>query len=114
MVVLDSDHSAGHVTKEIEAYAPIVAVGCYLVVFDTNLGGNPIENRNAPGPGPMSAVRDYLSNHSDFDIDIECEKFYLTFAPNGWLKKVRASNERGNYSKMSGDAAIQQAMEGGH
>lgn len=34
MVSLDSDHSAAHVRREIELYAPLVTPGCYLVVED--------------------------------------------------------------------------------
>lgn len=34
MVSLDSDHSAAHVTREIELYAPLVSPGCHLVVED--------------------------------------------------------------------------------
>lgn len=34
MVSLDSDHSAEHVRREIELYAPLVTPGCYLVVED--------------------------------------------------------------------------------
>lgn len=34
MVSLDSDHSAAHVRREIELYAPLVTSGCYLVVED--------------------------------------------------------------------------------
>lgn len=34
MVSLDSDHTAAHVTREIEMYGPLVTPGCYLVVED--------------------------------------------------------------------------------
>ena len=38
LVILDSDHSQGHVEAELEAYAPLVPVGCYLIVEDSNIG----------------------------------------------------------------------------
>jgi cephalosporin hydroxylase len=38
LVCLDSDHSAEHVRKELELYAPICKVGDWLVVEDTNIG----------------------------------------------------------------------------
>ena len=34
MVILDSDHSADHVFEELEAWAPLVTPGCYLVAED--------------------------------------------------------------------------------
>ena len=37
MISLDADHSAAHVLKELELYAPLAQVGDYLVVEDTNI-----------------------------------------------------------------------------
>lgn len=91
MVILDSDHTTENVAREMELYAPLVTLDCYLVVCDTNLGGNPIQNPEVPGAGPMGAVQDYLDTHVDFRVDHECEKFYLTFFPGGWLRRVRWS-----------------------
>ena len=34
MVILDSDHSEGHVFRELDVWAPFVTAGCYLVVED--------------------------------------------------------------------------------
>ena len=38
LVVLELDHSEAHVEAELAAYAPIVPVGCYLIVEDSNIG----------------------------------------------------------------------------
>jgi cephalosporin hydroxylase len=35
MVVLDSNHTHEHVSRELELYSSFVSEGCYLVVFDT-------------------------------------------------------------------------------
>jgi len=48
MVVLDSDHSQAYVEGELDAYAPLVSPGCYLIVEDTNIG----EVRKDLMPGP--------------------------------------------------------------
>lgn len=89
MVTLDSDHSMENVFKEMELYGPIVSKNCYMVVQDTNLGKNPIDNAAVPGLGPMGAVDKYLKKHKDFVIDLSREKYYLTFFPNGWLVKIK-------------------------
>lgn len=87
MVVLDGDHSAQTVLKELEVYAPLVSAGCYLVVCDTNIGGNPVRGDVQDG-GPRAAVERYLAEHPNvFNVDRSCEKFLLTFFPGGWLRK---------------------------
>ena len=77
LVVLDSDHSYDHVLEELEAYAPLVSPGSYLVVEDTNT------------PGPSDAVRDFLYSveGSHFTVDRSREKFGTSFNNGGWLRK---------------------------
>jgi cephalosporin hydroxylase len=85
LIVLDSDHSQGHVEAELEAYAPLVPVGCYLIVEDSNIG----QIREDLMPGPLQAIETFLAGRSDFEIDREREKFLLTFNPSGYLKRIR-------------------------
>lgn len=88
MVFLDSDHSRDHVLAELCAYSPLVTVGSYLVVEDSNVNGHPVEPDF--GPGPMEAVEDFLVENGDqFEVDRRCEKFYLTFNPSGYLRRVQ-------------------------
>ena len=84
MVVLDSDHSAEHVAAELDLYAPLVGVGCYLIVEDTNVDAV----RPDLPPGPLKAIDEFLSRTSDFAIDREREKWVITFNPKGFLKRV--------------------------
>ena len=87
LVVLDSDHRRDHVLAELRAYAPLVTPGSYLIVEDTNVNGHPVFE--AFGPGPMEAVQDFLKERDDFEVDRSREKFFLTFNPGGWLRKLR-------------------------
>jgi cephalosporin hydroxylase len=87
MLVLDSDHKRDHVLAELRAYAPLVPVGGYAVVEDTNVNGHPVFP--AHGPGPMEAVDAYLKENSAFSIDRSREKFLLTFNPRGYLQRTR-------------------------
>jgi cephalosporin hydroxylase len=87
LVLLDSDHSQGHVAAELRAYAPLVTPGSYLIVEDTNVNGHPV----LPdfGPGPLEAVRDFLASTPDFVVDRAREKLLMGFNPGGWLRRVR-------------------------
>jgi cephalosporin hydroxylase len=84
-VVLDSDHSQAYVEAELEAYAPIVPVGCYVVAEDSNIG----RIRKDLMPGPREAVEAFLARTDEFEIDREREKFLITFNPSGYLLRVR-------------------------
>ena len=89
MIVLDSDHSQAHVEAELAAYAPLVPVGCYLIVEDSNIG----LIRSDLMPGPLQAIESFLATRGEFVIDREREKFLLTFNPSGFLRRV---NPRGS------------------
>jgi len=88
LVILDSDHSPEHVAAELEAYAPLVTPGSYLIVEDTNCGGRPVENEQwAPRGGPYVAVEAFLASHQEFVQDPLCEHYLLTMHPGGWLRR---------------------------
>lgn len=87
LVFLDSDHSEDNVLNELREFAPLVTVGSYIVVEDTNVNGHP----SAPdhGPGPWEAVQAFLLEDERFKADRGRERFLLTFNPGGWLKRTR-------------------------
>lgn len=86
LVILDSDHSREHVLAELDAWHSHVSVGSYLIVEDTNVNGHPVHR--AHGPGPWEAVMEWLPKHPGFRRDPTREKFFLTFNPHGYLKRI--------------------------
>lgn len=86
MVILDSDHSEDHVTKELKIYNSLVTKGNYLVVEDSNLNGHPVWPMH--GPGPMEALEKFLKGNSQFQVDKARERHLVTFNPMGYLKRV--------------------------
>lgn len=87
LVILDSDHRKKHVLAELNAYAPMIPVGGYLIVQDSNINGHPAFARF--GAGPMEAIQEFMKSRDDFISDKSRERLLLTFNPNGFLKRVK-------------------------
>jgi cephalosporin hydroxylase len=87
MVVLDSDHSEQHVYNELEVLAPLVTPGCYLVVEDTIVNGNPVLPDYGPGPGE-AIDRWFAAGPRPFVVDPGREKFHTGFNRGGYLLRT--------------------------
>lgn len=87
MVVLDSDHTQDHVLSELRLYHGFVTQGSYLIVEDTNINGHPVLPEW--GPGPMEALHVFLAENDQFQVDESRHKFFVTFHPRGFLRKVK-------------------------
>ena len=87
MVILDSDHSEGHVAKELDAYSGFVTPGSYLMVQDGVI--DVVGSFHGAGrPGPLPAIKKFLPSHPEFVLDTErCERFMVTHHPMGWLRR---------------------------
>ena len=93
LVFLDSNHTHDHVLAELQAYAPLVTIGSYCVVFDTVIEDMPADmfpdRPWGPGNNPKTAVHRWLPDHPEFVIDMALESSLLiTVAPDGFLKRV--------------------------
>lgn len=95
LVCLDSNHTHKHVLAELKAYAHLVSVGSYCIVFDTLVEDMPSEFSNDRpwdiGDNPKTAVWEYLKECDDFVIDKDIEnKILITVAPDGYLKRTKS------------------------
>lgn len=93
LVVLDSNHTADHVAKELEAYSPLVKSGGYLVVFDTiieTLAGDFPDRPWSRGNNPMTAVHSFLTRDDRFVVAEDIlATLLVTAAPDGYLRCVK-------------------------
>lgn len=105
LVVLDSNHTHDHVLAELEAYAPLISIGSYCVVFDTVIEDLPEESfPDRPwgrGNNAKTAVWEYLRRLQKGNIQaadgrrlelmadeyVE-QKLLVTVAPSGYLRRV--------------------------
>jgi len=86
LLILDSDHSASHVLRELNGLVPLLKRGDYLIVEDTIINGHPV--RPEFGPGPLEAIEAYrLANPLMLARDDErATKFGCTFAHRGYFR----------------------------
>ena len=92
VVILDSNHTHAHVLAELQAYAPLVSKGSYCVVFDTVIEDLPAgmypDRPWDVGNNPKTAVREYLTQNPNFEVDEDMEaKLLITVAPGGYLRR---------------------------
>ncbi|TAN34580.1 hydroxylase [bacterium] len=92
LVALDSNHTAAHVAKELRMYAPLVTPESYVVVFDGVMqvltdapGGSPTWDRD----NPWHAVREYIEENDEFQVDPYYNRLKVTHCPGGFLKRVK-------------------------
>ena len=92
LVFLDSNHDENHVLGELNAYANLVSKNSYCIVYDTCIDELPqgsFPNRSWDvGNSPMSAIKKWLPNNPNFEINKEIDqKLMLSVAPLGYLRR---------------------------
>jgi len=92
IVCLDSNHTKNHVLKELQLYHGFVNLGSYIVVFDTitskiaELGAC---EKSYINNSPKEALEDFLKVNGNFEIDKYYNKLYISYSPNGFLKRIK-------------------------
>lgn len=94
MVCLDSMHTHDHVLGELNAYAPLVSLGSYCVVFDSFVDDMPkgffADRPWDVGNNPKTALHEWLKSNDDFEIDRTIEaKLMVTVTADGFLKRIK-------------------------
>lgn len=97
MVVLDSNHSRGHVRDELEAYGQMVTPGSYIVATDGimgNLVGAPRSQPDWATNNPRVAAEEFLRAHPEFELSPPAFPFNegtlthrVTYWPGAWLRR---------------------------
>ena len=90
---MDSNHTHDHVFSELNAYADLVSINSYIIVFDTVIDSLPDESWPDRdwhcGNSPNSALQLWLKTNPGFQIDHSIDnKLLLSVAPAGFVKRV--------------------------
>jgi len=98
LVILDSNHSKDHVTKELEAYNSLVTPGSYIVATDGVMQWVHQSKRAKPDwvwDNPSTAAVDFVSKHKNFRIEQPEWPFNesqlrenITHWPSAWIKRL--------------------------
>jgi cephalosporin hydroxylase len=86
MVILDSGHTAEHVSREMDIYGDFVTPGSYMLVQDGKY-----DSKGRP-QGPLKSIVEYLPDHPEFEVEHgKCNRFLITHHPLGWLRRRATS-----------------------
>jgi cephalosporin hydroxylase len=98
LVILDSNHTKEHVLAELEAYAPLVSPGSYVVVQDgvmAKLAGAPRSKPDWSWNNPLSAIDEFLTRNPEFVMEEPAFAFNegnvrqrITYWPNAFLRRL--------------------------
>ncbi len=98
LVVLDSNHSHAHVRDELDAYAPFVTPGSYIVATDGIMRDLTDVPRGSPKwdhDNPAQAARDFVAANPAFVIEPPPWPFNestladnVTHWPDAWLRRI--------------------------
>ena len=94
MVVLDSDHRASHVKRELIHYSPYVTPNQYLVVEDTMLNTKINWRQHPSDSGPLGAVKWFLGRNNEFIVEPLNDWFVISMNTGGWLRRKGPSSPK--------------------
>ena len=97
-MILDSNHSKQHILDELNAYAPLVTPGSYIVATDgimKDLVGAPRSQPDWAENNPYTAASIFLAEHPEFTREQPPWPFNesngltenVTYWPGAWLRR---------------------------
>ena len=88
LFILDSLHSQEHVLQELKMYSPMVSVGSYLIVNDTDLDHRLTRFDTTPC-GVTAAIQEWLPTTDQFVVDQDRTRFLVSAVHGGFLKRIK-------------------------
>lgn len=100
LVILDSNHTYGHVLAELQAYSQMVTKGSYIVATDgimRNVAGAARSQAEWVDDNPYEAAKAFAANNPDFIVEQPVWPFNesegltknVTYWPGAWIRRQR-------------------------
>jgi cephalosporin hydroxylase len=99
LICLDSCHTKDHVLAELNAYAPLVTPGSYIVAMDAimqKVVGAPRTNSDWTWNNPRTAALEFLQSHPEFELIEPPRPFNegvtqsrVTYWPDAFLRRTK-------------------------
>ena len=86
-VIVDGNHHAEQVDKELELYAPMVTPGQALIMEDTLVDVLDFRKFREHG-GPLRSIGKYMPKHPEFELAADVEPYVTTNFFGYWVKKA--------------------------
>lgn len=87
LVLLDSDHRAAHVRRELALYSSLLGPGDLMLVQDGCI--DELRMMRALRPGPLAAIEGFLREQPGFQVDEErTDRYLFSHSPKGWIIRV--------------------------
>jgi cephalosporin hydroxylase/glycosyltransferase involved in cell wall biosynthesis len=104
MILLDSCHTKEHVLRELQAFAPMVTPGSYIVAMDgimEQLAGAPRSQPDWAVSNPRQAALEFVAAHAEFEMTEPAFQFNegsirerVTYWPNAFLRRKQGVEKR--------------------
>lgn len=89
LIIDDASHMYEDVLKVLNKFSSLITLGSYFIVEDGII--DELRLSEQYNGGPLKAIKDFLANHPEFEIDKELCNFFgtnSTFNINGYLKRI--------------------------
>jgi len=89
LVIQDGGHSRKQALEDLENYSQFVSINSYFIMEDGIVDlFHDGDGLGFQEDGPLTAVEEFLSRNSHFEIDHSRERYILTYNPNSFLRRI--------------------------
>jgi len=91
LIIEDSLHTYKNTLKILKTFSPLVTKNSYFIGEDSiiNHGLRSIEYKSG---GPYEAIEDFIKENDEFEVDRTKERFFITWNPKGYLRRIKKAN----------------------